>query len=387
MALFFTLMARSFVFICLSKVTSSLIHIRLIQEGLTSVPENLTSDVTHLTLEKNAIEVLYNSSFSRYTRLMFLALSYNPVWKISNGTFDNNPSLSQLLCRQCVITVLPASFGAAASRITMLSLGCGVMENVVVSPYFDSFVSLETLSLDYFRLSNIDDITLPSTIRWLSLNNNEISQFPNLCSARLPQLKVLGLGYNRITHITDSALACMSSTLESVGLYRNSLREIGDPTVFPNLRNLLVEQNELETFPDILAGLSRLKGFWIDQNTRMTCDHRLCWRRLWDRVRSPIKYATNVECMAPRNVRGHYLMSISPAFMQCDQGEGWYSDSYLHGASMRPTARQAHDFFVRLLMNKSALVRYWLIAKCDIYKSIMNNFCGHYHFQIMEKAL
>ena len=324
MALFVSWMARSFVFICLSKVTTSIIQIRLIQEGLTSVPENLTSGVTHLKLDRNAIEVLYNTSFSRYTRLMTLVLSYNPVWKISNGTFDNNPSLSQLLCRQCVITVLPASFGAAASRITMLSLGCGVMENVVVSPYFDSFVSLETLSLNYFRLSNIDDIILPSTIKRLYLNNNEIPQFPNLCSTRLPQLKLLSLGYNHITHISNSSLACMSNMVEELWIYITPLREIGDPTVLPNLQFLDVGRNELETFPDILAGLSRLEGFHIDHNTRMTCDHRMCWRRLWDRVRSPIRYAMNVKCMAPPNVRGHYLMSISPAFMQCDQGEGWY---------------------------------------------------------------
>ena len=113
----------------------------------------------------------------------------------------------------------------------------------------------------------------------------------------------------------------MSSTIQTLGLMKNNLVEIGDLTVLNNLGILYLRGNNLEMIPDILEGLLQLWVLKIGDNTRMSCDRRMCWRRLWDRMRPPIEYRDDVMCMAPPAARGHHLAKISPGFIQCARGE------------------------------------------------------------------
>ena len=338
---------RLVVFIYLNQVASSLISVKRVQEGFTLVPQDVTPDVTHLKLDKNAIEVLYNTSVSQYERLILLSVSYNPLWRISNGTFHNNPSLKQFRCSSCIIRVLPASFGPATSKIHHVAMDFSMSQYAMFDHYFDSFISLNFLALTSIRLSSINSMIFPPSIKTillsrsgisqfpyvsdvkfpvlkiLGLTYNNITQFPNVSSARFPVLEDINLNFNYITHISNSALAGMSDTVISLLLYGNNLMTIGDVTVLTNLEYLNVRQNQLKTIPDVLLGLPRLRWLYIGDSTRMFCDHRMCWRRLWDRVRSSMGSEDDVMCMAPSAARGHRLSMINPGLMQCDQGGGW----------------------------------------------------------------
>ena len=302
---------------------------------LTYVPQNIAVDVTNLDLEMNDIKILHNTSFHLFENITRIAVSFNPIWKIDDGTFDKNLLLREFRCYGCELRVFPASFGPAMGNIKKLQLGKAISDTgIVVSPYFDGFTSLEKLDLYLNPFDDIDSINIPQSVQNLNFNDNALSQFPNVSSSRFPALADLRLGGNEITHISDSALASVSSTLRMLQLYGNKLVEFGDITALNNLGTLWLQRNQLETIPDMLEGVPRLTNFLIKQNTRMACDHRNCWIRLWDRVRSPIPRKDDVKCMVPSAVRGHSLSLINPAFMQCHQGE-----------DNRSSNAKKHDYF------------------------------------------
>ena len=141
-------------------------------------------------------------------------------------------------------------------------------------------------------------------------------------------MRYLSIGGNNLKNTSDSILTGMNSSVADLSLYSAKLVEIGNVAIFTQLRYLSLCSNKLETIPDLLD-LSRLSTLYIRDNTRMTCDHRMYWRRLWDRVRSRLRRRDDAECKAPPAVRGHRLSRISPRFMQCDQGESCFCYSRL----------------------------------------------------------
>ena len=317
------LLASSFVFICQNQLSSAVI-VRREFNGLRSVPQDIRTDVTKLYLKGNGIFILYNDSFYLYEKIEYIDLTFNRVWKINNGTFDNNPLLRVLECQYCKWIILPSSFGPAMSQITVLDLLSAIPDtDIFIPPYFDDFTSLETIYLQHNNIYDIDNIRFPSSVKLLHLHMNKLSRLPNVSSHRFPNLDELRVGKNDITSVSDSELAGISSTAEVLDFFGSKLVNIGDITVLHNLVAVWLLNNNLETIPDML-GLPRLRILYIDGNSRMSCDIRMCWRQLWDRVRSPIRRTDDAECMTPSSAKGYRLSQISPGFMQCNQGEVLY---------------------------------------------------------------
>ena len=159
-----------------------------------------------------------------------------------------------------------------------------------------------------------------------------LSHFPNISSAKFPSLTVLYLEGSRITSISDSVLASMPKNITSLYLMDNFLKEVGDMTVLTNLRSLNLASNFLETIPDMLDGLPKLNYLKINSQDRMSCDQRMCWRRLWNRVRAPLVHEDDAMCRGPPEIIfGIFriypdiglLSLMDPEFMQCNQGEVW----------------------------------------------------------------
>ena len=318
------LLASSFVFICQNQLSSA-VSVRRELSGLTSVPQDIRTDVTKLYLQGNSIFILYNNSFHLYEKIEYIDLSLNRVWKINNGTFDNNPLLRKLECQYCKWIILPSSFGPPMSQITVLDLYLAISDtDILIPPYFGGFSSLEYIGLQKNGIYDIENISFPKSIKALRLDRNKISRLPNVSSQRFPVLYDLRLGENDIVSVSDSELAGISSTTAVLDLVANKLVEVGDITVLQNLVAVWLSNNKLESIPDMLGGLPRLRQLYIDGNSRMSCDIRMCWMRLWERVRSRILYTDDAQCMAPPSARGYRLSQISPGFMQCNQGEVSY---------------------------------------------------------------
>ena len=320
MALLAARVAFTVILSCLSQLSSGAVEVRRVNEKLTLVPQNITTSVTKLILHDNLIKILHNDSFYLYEKMTYISLNRNPVWKINNGTFDNNPLLKTMHCVRCVLRVLPSSFGPAMGKIENLHWANSLSDtSIITSPYFESFSSLIHLDLSYNPLYDADNINFPPSIQSLDLTRIRISQFPNISLLRFSYLKTLRLSQNYITNISNAALAGANTMFKALILDSNRLVQIGDFTILTGLEYTYMRGNKLETIPDML-GLTKTWGIFISGNTRLTCDHRMCWMRLWNRMRSRLS-PENVQCMAPSDVKGHLFSLISPGFMQCDQGE------------------------------------------------------------------
>ena len=290
-----------------------------VRGGLTYVPQHISTDVTKLNLQDNEIEVLNRSSFALFQKMNWLNLDNNPLTIINNGTFDNNSLLAEFRCFRCEIKVLPVSFGPAASQMKRLMWSGGIRDMRCITPtYFQQFTSLTGFGMFYNKFRDISHIKIPPSIRTLGSHGVGLSRVPNLSSLRFPELTSLHMGLNNLGFFSDSTLAGMNKDITLL-LRSDKLVEIGNVAIFVKLYFLDLRWNDLETIPDLLA-LPRLGKLYIGGNTRMTCDRRLCWRALWDRVRSRLYWEDDVKCKAPSAVRGHRLSRINPGFMQCDQG-------------------------------------------------------------------
>ena len=64
------------------------------------------------------------------------------------------------------------------------------------------------------------------------------------------------------------------------------------------LTGFRIDGNDLETVPDLL-GLKKLDALLSADNSRIKCDQRLCWRRLWERMRAPLVEEDDVICVEP----------------------------------------------------------------------------------------
>ena len=78
-------------------------------EGLLTVPQDVTINFTHFILISNSITHIDFKSFEYYTALFKIDLSQNPLKIIANGMFENNHHLSIMICFKCAIESAPAS--------------------------------------------------------------------------------------------------------------------------------------------------------------------------------------------------------------------------------------------------------------------------------------
>ena len=320
MALFEARIALTLIFGCFNQLPSRAVTVRRVDEKLTVVPQNVIASVTELILRENLIKILYNNSFRRYENITCISLKRNPVWKISDGTFENNPLLKRFDCIGCVLRVLPPSFGPAMSKIEYLYLAGGLRDiSIIKSPYFDSFLSMKVIHLGRNDLYDVDNIIFPPSLQFVDLFRVRLSHFPNISVSRFPSLRGLKLGSNYITNISNSALAVANNKFRYLSIPWTRLVQIGDLTLLSALEYIDLRFNELATIPDMM-GLTNLETIMATGNTRMTCDRRMCWARLWNRVRLWL-ITDSIQCVASSDVSGHLLSQISPGFMQCDQGK------------------------------------------------------------------
>ena len=299
-------------------------------EGLTQVPQDIDVRVRKLYLEDNAITILDRSGFPLYTLLEVISLSHNKITAIHNGVFDNNPLLEQFYCNVCVIKSLPSSFGPATSTISTIEWRNGISDiNVLKPSYFRDFTSMKKITLSSMPLDDMKNISLPASITYLDVSKAQLTIFPNLSSVRYPALNWILLHRNKFTNISDAALNDISESLTRLVANYGELEVLGDVTVLPNLKALEVMNNNLETVPDFLHGVPLLQRVQIRDNKRMSCDRRMCWWRLWDRVRAPIK-GDEVMCVTPQELAGYSMMELNPKFMDCIEGTCIQCRAFMH---------------------------------------------------------
>ena len=286
--------------------------------NLTSVPQDINVVVTSLSLQYNDLIVIHNGSFPLYARLKKLQLSRNPLEEIESDTFDNNPELRTLICDHCSLHLFPVDFGPASTSLNKLQLAFGIKDIAAFGQMrFERFTSLTVLGLFGVKVTDMNIIKFPTSITNLGMSAMKLTIFPNLTFDRLPNLKFVRLEKNKFQE--GSNFFGVTEVIEGIYIESSNLHSADGLDLLPKIAVLDIKDNELETIPDLL-GLPNIRKLYINGNSRMNCDQRMCWRRLWDRMREPIEDSDDVICVEPPLLAGRAMSTVNPKFMHCING-------------------------------------------------------------------
>ena len=294
-------------------------------ESLSTVPQDVATDVTHFILEDNDITHIDFNSFKNYTELWNIDLSRNPLKNIANGTFENNHKLSQIICIECAIESAPASFGPCTAKITKIDFHQGVVNSHVLLNFeFKKFTRLSSLKLTEVALPDLNVLQLPPSIRALSIFDTGLSTLPQVGRTRFPKLTWIYLVRNDLNlEIPYSWFNNISIDIQALSLAADGVVSVPEILpIKPSLSFFAIEKNRLVTIPDMLD-FSALKYLFIRDNP-VTCDQKMCWRRLWDRKRAPL-LGDDVRCQMPLRLQGAMLATVNPKLLSCYNGK-WSSD-------------------------------------------------------------
>ena len=169
-------------------------------------------------------------------------------------------------------------------------------------------------------LFDLNVLNLPPSIRSRYVNNAGISTSPQVGHARFPTLTWLNLSRNKLSIVIPySWFENISINMQALNLARNCVVKLPEILpVKPHLSTFAIYKNRLLTIPDML-NFPALKRLFIKDNP-VTCDRKMCWRRLWDRKRTPL-IGDDVRCQMPHFLRGTKLSNVNPKAMGCCNGK------------------------------------------------------------------
>ena len=183
------------------------------------------------------------------------------------------------------------------------------------------FTSLSHLAIKGIIGVDFDSLNFPISLSSLRLGYMKLVTFPNLTFARFPNVNYINAKRN--TFQEGSNFRGVTEVVEDIIVDSSHLYSADGLELLSNLRKIFIMNNNLETIPDLLP-LPMLKRLYIKGNTRMKCDQRMCWRRLWERVKRPLTHYDNVICVEPPLLAGYAMSKVNPKFMQCSNGK-WFN--------------------------------------------------------------
>uniref|UniRef100_A0A8C3PZ03 Osteomodulin n=1 Tax=Chrysolophus pictus TaxID=9089 RepID=A0A8C3PZ03_CHRPC len=259
---------------------------------LKTIP-NIPAHVQQLYLQNNEIEAVPAGPFTNVTILREINLSFNKIKShmIDRGVFaklsnlvqlhlqhnelDEFPfplpsSLERLLLGFNKISQLPGIALDGLPNITMLDLCNNVLDDSVLKGnHFSVMNNLMQLNLCNNKLQTMPP-SLPSSLMYLSLENNSISYIPENYFSKLPKIIALRMSHNNLQNIPRNTFINLQNLLE-LNLGHNKLKQVF--YVPRSLQHLYIEDNDIEMINVTLMcpsidpmNINQLTYIRVDQN-------------------------------------------------------------------------------------------------------------------------
>ncbi|PKU35608.1 osteomodulin [Limosa lapponica baueri] len=232
---------------------------------LKTIP-NIPSHVQQLYLQNNDIEAVPAGPFTNVTFIREINLSHNKIKshlidhdvfaKLSNLVqlhlqhneleefpFPVPSSLERLLLGFNKISQLPGNGLEGLPNITMLDLCNNFLDDSVLKGKpFSNMKNLMQLNLCNNKLQTMPP-DLPSSLMYLSLENNSISYIPENYFNRLPKIIALRMSHNNLQNIPRNTFNLPNLTELNLG--HNKLKEVF--YIPRSLQHLYIEGNDIES--------------------------------------------------------------------------------------------------------------------------------------------
>lgn len=246
---------------------------------LKTIP-NIPRHVQQLYLQNNDIEAVPAGPFTNATFLREINLSHNRIKfhmidqgifaKLSNllqlhlqhneleeFSFPLPRSLERLLLGFNKISRLSGNALEGIPNLTMLDLCSNFLDDSALKgKSFSNMKNLMQLNLCNNKLQTMPP-DLPSSLMYLSLENNSISYIPENYFNRLPKIIALRMSHNNLQDIPPKTFN-LPNLLE-LNLGHNKLKQVF--YIPRSLQHLYIEDNDIESMLQFFKS-KKLSGFW-----------------------------------------------------------------------------------------------------------------------------
>ncbi|KAM3967450.1 uncharacterized protein ACR2FA_009721 [Aphomia sociella] len=236
--------------------------------GLEIVPIQLNPEVTQINLTHNVINsLLYTFTF--YTQLTILDISYNRIQELGSKNFENNMEMTHLNVSHNMLKRLDKDTFMGLKRLIDLDLSNNEISNIHVQTFKDLSM-LERLDLSNNKLVSFEPDTFEplSTLKILSLRNNSILDIPSANLFFVIHLEYLDLSENLIQQVLKHGIPYLKE-LKHLDLNRNIIEKV-DQLGFhnlPSLRHLDLSDNNVTSIPTAaLSKISNLSHLYLSGN-------------------------------------------------------------------------------------------------------------------------
>ncbi|XP_059048031.1 tsukushi-like [Achroia grisella] len=236
--------------------------------GLEIVPIQLNPEVTHINLTHNAINsLLYTFTF--YTQLTILDISYNRIQELGSKNFENNMEMTNLNVSHNMLKHLDKDTFMGLKRLMDLDLSDNEISNIHAQTFKD-LTMLERLDLSNNKLVSfeLDTFEPLSILKVLSLRNNSILDIPSSNLFFVINLEYLDLSENLIQQVPKHGIPYIKE-LKHLDLNSNLIDKV-DQLGFhnlPSLRHLDMSDNNITSIPTAaLSKISNLSHLYLSGN-------------------------------------------------------------------------------------------------------------------------
>ena len=109
----------------------------------------------------------------------------------------------------------------------------------------------------------LEILELADSLEILDLSNNQLSTLPNEFS-QLKNLRVAFFNNNQFEEFPEVLAACPN--LSMVSFKSNNIKTISETALSPNIRWLILTDNQLTTLPKAIGNLTKLQKFMLAGN-------------------------------------------------------------------------------------------------------------------------
>ncbi|XP_043272457.1 protein artichoke isoform X2 [Venturia canescens] len=236
-----------------SNLGESLLRVDLSRNELSHMEDGSLTGLSHvlfLNLSRNDLTRFNSDVFKGAYNLLQLDLSANFLHEFPSDALRHLQALKFLNVSNNLITEIERTHLTGLAELQVLDLSRNNIGRLGVNT-FANLTALTRLDLSLNALRTIEESSFEGLInlKWLSLQDNNILLVPALAISRLPSLTHLHVEFNRIAALSSELLRSTASSLTSLGLTRNLVREIPARLFqsFENLMNIELSGNMLSS--------------------------------------------------------------------------------------------------------------------------------------------
>ncbi|XP_052870989.1 toll-like receptor Tollo, partial [Anopheles cruzii] len=213
---------------------TNLNDLNLNDNRLKEIPEGLGKlrFLKSLDVGKNHISTVNNASFEGLEQLLGLRLVENRITNISRDAFVTLSSLHVLNLASNQIRHIDQSAFSSNPTLRAIRLDANELEDI--SGVFTSLPALVFLNVSDNQIRIFDYSHFPTSLEWLDMHQNNISELGNYYDLNNLQIKMLDVSFNRLTAVDAKSIP---DSIETLFLNNNMLETVAAGT-FLSKRNL-----------------------------------------------------------------------------------------------------------------------------------------------------